>query len=397
MLIGSKADNQETSKAVCRPINIQLFNHGTDGVTPPVGTEQTPAPAVVEPVASATPPAGTQTRAERIAAIANKVEGKFLTSAPTPVAVPKTEAPATPTPTPGTPTPQTVLDAIPADILKDVPEKFIKDGQINVAEFVKSYKNLEGAFHTKAGEAAKVTQLEQQLNNVNAILTNIQQNGLPPAQVPPGQPKAEPTAEEKEAETAAWMNDFYSDPKGTLAKLMQGQIQSTVMPVLNPVLQTNQQTVMVNEWNDQVQGVADANAELFPKVKEIMIQVIKDNSDLINALPPEINKAEYAFNQAKMIFEINQAKESMKTNKPIEELLKDEKFLASLAENPELKQLFLKGQAEQIKGKNIPTVMGSMQPGGNAPAVPPIEIKTKKDRMAAVANIVNRIGAAITK
>lgn len=309
----------------------------------------------------------TATRADRVAAITQRLLG-----ADQPAAEPATEPPATPV----EPAPAPEPDPVPAPAIEpraDVPDKFLlPDGSINPA-FVKSYQNMESMYGRQAQQVNELTQAVINLQN-QLLMREMQPQTVTPE--PPA-----PTPEQLAEANEKWLEGFYENPQKALQDVIAKAIKEQVMPITEP---------MQRDWEFQqsVQSFSKQLDELkgeFPDIDQYrpaMQEILGDSSLNFEAILESPGAMRTVYLMAKGQSALK-APEPAPTSTPepaktTDELLKDPAFLSQITANPEVQRMILAGIQNQMKGEPKPPVVGA-QAGGTAPAMEPVNIQSTKD------------------
>ena len=163
-----------------------------------------------------------------------------------------------------------------------------------------------------------------------------------------------------------FLEDYYANPLQTMNSLVssvaKNAVESAMQPFMSqvqPVVRAHEESIQTQKWNQQTNAVAQAHPEEFEGLKPLMSQVINDQNEIINALPDNINKVEYIFNQAKAI-DAQQKQASLQAQiRTPEQMLADPAFLQSIMQNEQIKQMFAQSQVEAIEA--VATVLCHIQ------------------------------------
>lgn len=355
-----------------KAINLQFF---AEGVPVPVSTEPVaPAPtptATPAPAPVATPDNGTSNSAD------NSTDGKpqgslqdffkelqnSSTGADTPEGLPATD-PTTEPVVPTEPT-QPITPGLSPDLLGIIPDKFkAADGTVNFEELVKSYTGLEQKLGEQGNQLGQMKTLQEQLDQ-------IQQKISQPAQTQqPNQENQELSPEQVQGMNEQFLEQFYANPFETMTNFLQTWKQQAIMPELQPMIETTQQSQAQQTWQNELENFASQKQD-FKDVQERMPEILADpyHAGILTALPDNSQKLQYLYNQAKTQNDLKAA--SQKTT--LEDILKDPTAIEKLMGNDTLKQNFLQSQAEAIKSKQPPQIITNNQ-GGVPLAAPDIPI-----------------------
>lgn len=307
----------------------------------------------------------TATRTDRVAALTQRLLG-----ADTPVAA-ATEPPAEPEVIPGEPEPEPEPTPSPEPQV-DIPDKFrLPDGSIN-PKFIQSYQNMESMFTKQAQQINDLTQVV--INLQNQVLTNQ----TAPQYTPPEPPA--PTPEELAAANEAWLERFYENPQKTLQDVIANTIQSQLDPILAPIMQDREFQQSVQTYSQQVAALGQKYPDLDqyrPAMQDILNAAQDPSSGLnLEAILDQDGAMEAIYLMAKG--KTAQPPAPAPVSKTPEELLKDQNFLAQVVNNPEVQKMILANVQAQLKGEPKPPVVGA-RPGGAAPGLEPVSIKSTKD------------------
>lgn len=281
-------------------------------------------------------------------------------------------------------------------------KEYVKDGKIlgkfgKAEDLVKAYTEME-KWNTKLAQRiglpegldnqrglVSLTQDQQkQILDLTAELQSLKSG------------KAEQTPEQKAAEdelgfplSAEEMNELlYSDP----AKLMKAMQEHSAKTAQNQIEKWQSAKIKeqqeyqskVEAWKSQMEltrlKYPNDFDEMMPEIKRII-----DELPEIENLPGAI---EVAYKVAKGE-KLSTALEQMPKPKSPDELLKDAEFRSKILTDPEIKQQFLKLQAEELRKNRPPTVVSS-QPG-QAPVAPATQIRSTKEARVAAADYFKRL------
>ena len=358
------ADNQAFA------IDLQLFAEGE--ASAPVSDAAPAAPVTSpEPAEPSSNPRETMSLAD--------YWNKSAASQQDPEVPPVTPAPIVPEQTPeqlATP-PDVTLNA--PEPQYDVPDKFKNvDGSVNIEALAKSYTSMESMYGKQQNTVQQMTELQQTVIALQQqIATQAQSNVQPDQQLSPEQIQAQ-----AEAENEKFWEEYNANPKQAIANLVKESIESSVKPMIEPIMMTQaeqmqamQHQASVNEWNAKVTDFAKDKADfddMLPVMREIL-----DDPDYGPVIRSGQNAIEVAYNLAKSRQEpIQQAPEPVQAPaKTIDELLSDQEFVAKMAQNPTVKNMILQQHMQDIRSNPAPPVIGS---GGIPPSSQPVDLKNMK-------------------
>ena len=381
--------------------NTMLSPDG-EGASAPAPSTPAPAPVAPAPAPAASPeptaPAESRVAGKGADGFANVLmtllNGEGTQEAPraqvAPSAEPKQQAQQQPAPAP----------TVPVGSQEEF-QKFLKDGRVlgkfsTVEDALRAYTELE-KFNTRLAQRHG---LPEGLENQKGVLalSQEQQKQILELQtelqkLKSGQPQQ--TEQQKAAEdsldfplSAEEMNDMlYSDP-AKLMKVMQEHSAKAAQQQINTWQQSQlkeQQDFQtkVNVWKDQME-IANISYPDFKETLPEIDRIIKTMPELEN-LP---NAIDVAYKMAKGE-KLSAAMAQQPKQKSPDELLKDAEFRTRILNDPDIRQQFLKAQAEDIKKNRPPTVVSS-QPG-QIPAAPATEIRSTKEARAAATEYFRKV------
>ncbi|MCK9328029.1 MAG: hypothetical protein M0P69_21215 [Bacteroidales bacterium] len=346
-MLENTADNQ-----TCFGINLQLFAEGEEAAP---ATETAPAAPVVtdQPAATAPDPRGTQSLTDFLS---SRMAGNQETAPVAPVDG-------------GAPTLEVKPDVTPKapEPLPDVPDKFKNpDGTVNTAALAKSYVNMEAMYSKQAPQVQQINELQQ---TVIALQTQIAQQAQA-ANTQTQQVSPEELEAQIEAENEKFWEEYNKNPKQAIAKLVKDAIQ----PVVEPIQQREVHQQEVAKWHEQVNKFAETHEDFEATLPE-MRKVVAEYGDVLTSRPDAV---EAAYNLAKARQAIVQpAPVQPQTPPTVDELLKDQDFIAKLTRHPQVKNLVVQQHMQDIKNNPAPPVIGT-KPGGLQPSTEALDLKDPK-------------------
>jgi hypothetical protein len=283
-----------------------------------------------------------------------------------------------------------------------VPDKFKNpDGTVNVSALLKSYGSLEQKLGEQGNQLGQVQALQKKVEELTGLIQSQQQAAQQQNQAASLQKEPPQLTEDQISQmNEQFLQDYYENPIQTMNTLVsaitKNAIQSALQPLVSqiqPVVQAHEQSVQMQKWNQQTEEVAKANPQEFEALKPLMSQVINEQADIISALPENLNKVQYVFNQAKAIKAQQTAAELAAQAAQIktpEQMLADPEFVQKILQNDQIKQMFAQSQAQAIRQGQPPVVIGN-QPAGASPAAPAPDVKNIKDATPSALNYFKKV------
>lgn len=286
-----------------------------------------------------------------------------------------------------------------------IPDKFKNaDGSVNAESLLKSYVSLEQKLGEQGNQLGQVQTLQQKIEELTGIVQaqqgssgNGQADNTQGGNAPDVPAPVQFTEEQISEMNEKFLEDYYANPLQTMNSLVssvaKNAVESAMQPFMSqvqPVVRAHEESIQTQKWNQQTNAVAQAHPEEFEGLKPLMSQVINEQNEIINALPDNINKVEYIFNQAKAI-DAQQKQASLQAQiRTPEQMLADPAFLQSIMQNEQIKQMFAQSQVEAIRSGRPPVVI-SNQPAGASPATPAPQARTVKEASGAALNFFRKI------
>lgn len=256
-------------------------------------------------------------------------------------------------------------------------------------EVLKSYKNQEAAltraFMDKANLAREKTALEEKLQELE---TKVNQPTIPQPAQQFQQPQPQ-QAPEPEINPEEFLEAFYKNPIGSLKKIVEDTTKSVTEKVkadmqakYDPIRTEIQQQKVQRHWYNAYSEFA-TNTPDFEQYLDAM-QEFMSATGMGNETDPEKigQNIKFAYQYAKG------ANPTTPDTTPsnLDDLLKDEAFIAKLMENSEIKQKIINQHMQTIQQNRPP--QGISTPGGMAPAAPPPQIPKNFNEAARLAGAI---------
>lgn len=255
-----------------------------------------------------------------------------------------------------------------------IPDKFRNpDGSVNTDALVKSYLNLETAYHERNQIPPDWQQKEawymSQLNN----LTQAQQGAMAQEQ---GQEEAPATVEDMLAamspeEKDTWFESFYEEPDKALMPLLSKLLEQKLNPILEviePIKQDREFQADVKRYSGELDALRQKHGDITP-VLPIMDQISQEMPYLTaqpNAMETIFKLSVDRLAALSMRQQMNGQQQPTMTPE-------------QMAADPAVRQMVL---SQHINGlqKGAPPVVMSNQPGRSGmPAAPNKDINSIKD------------------
>lgn len=256
-----------------------------------------------------------------------------------------------------------------------IPDKFRNpDGSVNTDALVKSYLNLETAFHDRNQAPPDWQQKEAwYMSQLNNLTQQAQQGAMAQEQ---GQEEAPATVEDMLAamspeEKDAWFESFYEEPDKALMPLLSKLLEQKLSPILEviePIKQDREFQADVKRYSGELDALRQKHGDITP-VLPIMDQISQEMPYLTaqpNAMETIFKLSVDRLAALSMRQQMNGQQQPTMTPE-------------QMAADPAVRQMVL---SQYINGlqKGAPPVVMSNQPGRSGmPAAPNKDINSIKD------------------
>lgn len=244
----------------------------------------------------------------------------------------------------------------------------------NAAE---KYKTPEALAETVVNQEKTITnlfqdraQLTQQLNNLRAEIEALKgQHQQPQQQI------QQQSDEFENLDGQDFMDKFYEDPKGFLAKFAEKVAKKAIEPYLNPLKPVIEQQQDIEAWNHAVNNMLEIDPDMVNHI-DGMRQYLNDNG-LVNSKEPQ-----------KAV--VRAYIETLK-NKAVDvnALLQDQNFIQErILKNPDIVNAVLKAHMQEVKNSQPPpAITGS---GNGQPlAMPPKKANSMNEALKQFESMLN--------
>jgi hypothetical protein len=248
------------------------------------------------------------------------------------------------------------------------PEKILGKYE-NQGELIKAFQSLQGTY-TKDHQA--LLDAQKVIEAANTEKADLEARFQALSQPAPAQP-AIPADEFADLDGEAFLQKFYEDPKGMLAKFTELNVKKQVAPIeskLNPVLERDEMAQTVQSWDSATKDFAAANQDMSQFIGG-MKQYIQERGLSNSKNPEQVIKDAYIYAKG-MAYQTPQSIDP-------KSYLNDENFMQeNIYSNPAIKEKFIKDYMAEVRGQQaqIPNSITGQSNSG-APAMPLVDLKGK--------------------
>ncbi len=249
-----------------------------------------------------------------------------------------------------------------------------------VDDLVGAYQNIQSEFTRKAQSASEAQRYADTLKTENESLTarlaELSQSGQGQAQ----QQDQQLTDDFEGLDTQDLLDRFYENPRDIIAKAVQKAMEP-LMQKVNPVVETVNAQMKRDNWNEATRDFVSEHADMSDFTEE-MKQYIQERELGNSDNPKQVLSDAYMFARG------------MKYTPPQQvdpkAFLQDQNFVnENILNNPEIVNMILQKQMQQINSQQVPVSIGG-QVSGQAAAMPQTKPSNMREANALFENMFAR-------